>query len=109
MLSFIASIVKERWQTARCAVGRCRIRRSQLGAFTLVTGARTSLISAVMLLVSCERTPPASKPNESLSARTDGSGALVGRLTQGSFAFADSDGTQLLALDSLADPSTIRG
>src|SRR2546423_1289297 len=28
---------------------------------------------------------------------------------QGGFAFADSGGTQFLALDSLADPSTIRG
>jgi hypothetical protein len=32
---------------------------------------------------------------------------LVSHPTQGSFAFVDSDGTQLLALDSLADPSTI--
>src|SRR5256885_14187711 len=66
-------------------------------------------MSAVMLLVSCERTPPASTPNDSSAGRTDGNGALVSRITQGTFAFADSGGTQLLALDSLADPSTIRG
>jgi hypothetical protein len=66
------------------------------------------VIGAVILLASCERTPPASERNDSLAVRADTSRAAVSRLTQGTFAFADSDGAQLLALDSLANPSTIR-
>src|SRR5213592_538385 len=71
--------------------------------------ARTTLTSAVILLGACGRTQPVSRTKDSSVAHTDASTALVGRVTQGSFAFANSDGTQLLALDSLADPSTIRG
>jgi len=68
-----------------------------------------SVIGVAMLLASCERTPPASTRNDSLAVRENASGAAVSRLTEGTFAFADSDGSQLMALDSLAQLSTIRG
>ncbi|HEY8831540.1 MAG TPA: hypothetical protein VIM21_03440 [Gemmatimonadaceae bacterium] len=67
-----------------------------------------TVLTAITLLIACEA-PPASTRNDSSVARTDGKSALVTRATQGSFAFANSDGTRLLALDSLPDPSTIRG
>ncbi|MFL5481906.1 MAG: hypothetical protein ACJ8AK_06920 [Gemmatimonadaceae bacterium] len=71
--------------------------------------ARTMLTTAVILLGACGRTQPVSRTKDSSVAHTDAGTALVSRVTQGSFAFANSDGTQLLALDSLADPSTILG
>jgi hypothetical protein len=62
-----------------------------------------------MLLIACEGIPPASTRSDSSAARSAGKGALDTAATQGSFAFVNADGTQLLALDSLRDPSTFRG
>jgi hypothetical protein len=67
------------------------------------------ILLLIMLLMACEGVPPASTRSDSSVARTDGKPALVTSATRGSFAFVNSDGTQLLALDSLADPSAIRG
>ncbi len=76
--------------------------------FASASSELSRVIGAVMLLASCERTPPATTRHDSLAVRANASGAAIS-LTQGTFAFADSDGSQLMALDSLADLSTIRG
>jgi hypothetical protein len=63
--------------------------------------------AVAMLIAGCERTPGASVGHDSsvtLSAVKAPSAAIT---AQGSFAYVDSSGTQLLAVDSLPDPSTI--
>lgn len=63
----------------------------------------------IACLLACEGAPRTSTRNDSGVAGTDAKSPLVSRDARGSFAFVDSVGKQLLALDSLANPSAIRG
>jgi hypothetical protein len=72
--------------------------------------AHIRLISAVALLViGCERAPGGSVRRDSSVVLAAAETPLAAVAAQGSFAYVDSSGTQLLAVDSLPDPSTIFG
>lgn len=63
----------------------------------------------VVLVMGCERARPASARSDSSVVPFAAKPALGLMAAEGSFAYVDSGGTQLLALDSLQDPSTIIG
>jgi hypothetical protein len=65
-------------------------------------------LALMILYVGCEAAPPA-RAKDSAVARTVSQNLGSAAPTQGSFAFVSSDGTELLALDSLATPSTVVG
>jgi hypothetical protein len=67
------------------------------------------ICAASILCAACKAAPPASSRNDSAVAHTVVKPASTATLTQGSFAYVNSDGTELLALDSLAAPSSISG
>lgn len=68
------------------------------------------LISAVAILgVGCDRAPDESVRSGSSVVVVTAIPTLAAAGMKGSFAYVDSSGTQLLALDSVPDPSTILG
>jgi hypothetical protein len=70
----------------------------------------TILVAAVaMLAVGCDRTPDAAARIDSPVVAAPAQPPPTASASQGSFAYVDSTGTQLLALDSVPSPSTVRG
>lgn len=71
---------------------------------------RTHLIGAIALLaVGCDRAPEDSGRSDSSLIVVTAIPTLAAAGMKGSFAYVDSSGTLLLALDSVPDPSTILG
>ena len=69
----------------------------------------TPLICAVAMVMACQQSPGESTTRAPQVIVPAASSSHSPGIAHGTFAYVDSTGTELLALDSLADPSTIVG